>query len=96
MSMFSKAAPAQPKQTRSRFQLILDDMEVAHQRLEHASELFSSLIRDLDKGLAYVDQFRVDLTHAIEESGARVTSDPGNIEAQIKDIFAGRSHVETK
>ena len=90
MSMFSKAQVA-PQQIRSRFQLILDDMDHAYKRMEHAAELFSSLIRDLEKGMKFADQFRVDLTHAIQESGAQVTSDPGNIEAQIKEIFAGRT-----
>jgi len=93
MSMFSKAQVA-PQQIRSRFQLILDDMDHAYKRMEHAAELFSSLVRDLEKGMKFADQFRVDLTHAIEETGAKVTSDPANIESQIREIFAGRSEAK--
>jgi hypothetical protein len=95
MTLWNKTQVA-PQQIRSRFQLILDDMDHAYKRMEHASELFSSLIRDLEKGMKFADQFRVDLTHAIEEAGAKVTSDPGNIEAQIRDIFAGRSESDAR
>jgi len=90
--MFSRAQQPVPQQTRSRLQLILDDLDVAYKRLDHAVSLFNSLILDTDKAMKFIDQFRIDLAQAIEEGGGTVkATDPGNIEAQIKEIFAGRT-----
>lgn len=72
--------------SRSRFQLILDDLNEAHKRMDHAAHLFSTLILDVEKGMNFVDKFRRDLTAAIEETGGTV-SDAANIEEQIADFI---------
>ena len=91
MALFNKAqprnsngdpAPATPQLVRSRFQEMLDDMNAAFKHMDHCASLASVLVHDLEKGLRYIDRFRVDLTQAIEEGGGAVQ--PTNIEEEIK------------
>jgi hypothetical protein len=73
---------------RSRFQQILDDLNEAHVRMDHAAGLFTSLIADIEKGMRFIDRFRVDLTKAIEDTGGEVTPDPTTIEEQVRAYVA--------
>ena len=77
------SVPEQPQ--KSRFQLILDDLNEAHRRMDHAAHLFGTLIIDIEKGMGFIDKFRNHLTQAIEEGGGAVIE--SNIEDQIKDFI---------
>jgi len=72
--------PEQPQ--KSRFQIILDDLNEAHIRMDHAAHLFSTLIMDVEKGMNFIDKFRRDLTQAIEDAGGT----PSHIEEQIAEF----------
>lgn len=87
MPIFAKPQPngeprVTPQITRSRFQLVLDHMNLAHHSMDQAAAALSSLILDIEKGMKFIDRFRVDLTKAIEETGSTV--DPAGIEEQIR------------
>ena len=97
MSMFGKPTQTQvkvaPELVRSRYQEILDCMNQAYQYLDRAATLHSSLIHDLEKGLRFIDKFRVDLTQAIGENGGRVAPEV-NVEEAIKDYIPRAPSVE--
>jgi hypothetical protein len=65
-------APAMPQLIRSRFQIVLDDMDVIYKRFDHARQALLSLVSEAEKGMKFANQFRVDLTQAIEETGEPV------------------------
>jgi hypothetical protein len=95
MAMFKKqepvmSAPQQNGSNRSRFQLILDDLNAANKRLDHAAHLFSTLIHDIERGMTFIDRFRKDLTEAIEETGGTVIDT--NIEEQMA-AFIPKNYV---
>lgn len=73
------------EQTRSRFQLILDDLNAAHKRMDHAAHLFSTLIVDIEKGMNFVDKFRRDLVEAVQEAGGTVID--SDIEEAISEFI---------
>lgn len=75
--------PEQP--SKSRFQIILDDLNEAHRRMDHAAHLFSTLIFDIEKGMNFIDKFRHDLTAAIQETGGTVIA--SDIEQQIAEFI---------
>jgi hypothetical protein len=62
-------------------------MDVAYQRMDHACTLFSTLMADVEKGMRFIDRFRVDLTKAIEETGSAPTPEP-TIEEQVRAYVA--------
>jgi hypothetical protein len=94
MSIFAKPTPtakASPELVRSRYQEILDCMNQAYQQMDRAATLHSSLIHDLEKGLRFIDKFRVDLTQAIGENGGKPEV---NVEEAIKDYIPRAPSVE--
>jgi hypothetical protein len=74
---------------KSRFQLILDDLNIAHKRLDHAAHLFSTLIVDVEKGINFVDKFRHDLTEAIQDAGGTAV-ETAHIEEAIAEFLPKR------
>lgn len=78
------AAPEQVQ--RSRFQLILDELNEAHRRMDRAAHLFSTLILDVEKGMSFIDKFRRDLTTAIEDAGGTVAIET-DIEQQMAEFI---------
>ena len=84
--------PATPQLVRSRFQEILDHLNAAYKYMDQASAAASTLVQDLDKGLHYIDRFRVDLTQSIEASGGPVKSQ-ATIEEEIAAFIPKKVNV---
>ena len=76
---------ATPDLVRSRFHEILDDMDEAYARLDHAAHVFSTLIVDVEKGMKFIDKFRVDLTQAIGTNGTVEHMENNIAEAVVKE-----------
>lgn len=88
-TIFRKPTPQEipvEQPNKSRFQIILDDLTVAHKRMDHAATMFSTLIVDIEKGMNFVDSFRRDLITAVQEAGGSVDG-TASIEEAISDFI---------
>jgi len=69
-----------PELVRSRFHQILDKADTAYNAMNDMASILSSLIMDCEKGMKFIDRFRVDLTKSIGDTGIN----PVNIEEEMK------------
>lgn len=85
-------APATPQLVRSRFQEILDQLNLAYSAMDKASLLAATLMQDLEKGLRYIDRFRTDLTQSIQEAGGTIKPQ-ATIEEEIAAYIPKKTNV---
>ena len=67
-----KEMPPMPKTNRSRFQLILDNLYVAHKNMHNAAMLLVNLAKDIEAEMEHINFFRQDLIHTIEGDGGEI------------------------
>jgi hypothetical protein len=100
VSIFAKQQPPIPEgrkmEVKSRFHELLDDIDAAQKKFEHAQTVLSSIMLDLQKGVNFADRIRNDLSKAIEDHGGLPAVLEADIESTVVNQYAPKrvSHDE--
>jgi hypothetical protein len=76
-----------PEQIKPKTMIAIDHLNSAHDHMNKAIQLFSSVILDLEKGATFISTYRDSLIKTVEATGGDVQQ---AIEAQIKDFLPKR------